>query len=324
MMKLSCGLIPTPDVVRLARSAERLGYERVWLPDSPVLYGDVWIAIARILEGTERLGAGTAVLVPHLRHVVVTAAAIGTIEQLAPGRLEVALGTGFTARAMMGKPPLTWKYMESYVRALQALLAGEEATVDGAVVTLLHPDRLLARRPIRTPLLLASNGTRGIEMAQRLGLGHMCAGLVPSGAHDSRFVAFGTVLDDGETFQSDAVFERLAPNIAVLYHAAYGASREAVDNLPGGAGWRAALEAVPERVRHLYLHEGHLVEVSVRERPHLSRDLGVMTFSGTRAEMRQKVADLAAAGVSEFIFWPGGRDLERELRAMAEAMAAPV
>jgi len=322
-MKLSCGLIPSPYVVRLAQFAERLGYGRVWLPDSPVLYGDVWIAIARILEGTQRIGAGTAVLVPHLRDVVVTAAAIGTIEQLAPGRLEIALGTGFTARAMMGKPPLTWKYMEKYVTTLQALLAGDEATVDGAVVKLMHGDRFLAPRPIRTPLLLAANGDKGVAVARRLGLGHMCAGLVPNGAHDSRFVAFGTVLDDDETFQSDTVFERLAPTIAILYPGAYGAAPEAVDNLPGGAGWRAALEALPERVRHLYLHEGHLVEVSARERPHLSRDLGAMTFSGTRAEMGQKVADLAASGISEFIFWPSGRDIERELRGMAEAMAEP-
>lgn len=321
-MKLSCGLIPSPDVVGLARIAERLGYGRVWLPDSPLLYGDVWIAMARILEGTERIGAGTAVLVPHLRHVVVTAAAIGTIEQLAPGRLEVAIGTGFTARAMMGKPPLTWRYVEKYVTALRALLAGEETTVDDAVVKLLHSERFLARRPMRTPLVLAANGDKGVAVARRLGLGHMCAGLVPSGARDSRFVGFGTVLDEGETFQSDAVFERLGPVIAILYHGAYGGSREAVDNLPGGAGWRAALEALPEAVQHLYLHEGHLAEVNARERPHLSRDLGVMSFSGTRGEMRQKVADLATSGVSELIFWPSGPDIERELRAMAEALAA--
>ena len=320
-MKLSCALPPSPDVVRVARIAERLGYGRVWLGDSPLLYGDIWIAMARILEGTERIGAGAAVLVPHLRHVVATASAIGTLEQLAPGRLEIALGTGFTARAMMGKPPLTWSFVERYVTALRTLLAGEETTVDGAVLKLLHPARCLAPRPIRTPLVLAANGERGLAVARRLGLGHMCAGLVPPGAHDSRFVAFGTVLEDSETFQSDAVFERLAPVIAILYHGAYGASREGVDNLPGGAAWRASLEALPQAVQHLYLHEGHLVEVSARERPHLSRDLGAMTFSGTRADIRQKVADLAASGVSELIFWPSGRDVERELRTMAEALA---
>src|SRR5574340_1398722 len=97
-MPLSCALPPSPEVVELARVAERLGYGRVWLGDSPLLYGDIWIAMARILEGTERIGAGAAVLVPHLRHVVATATAIGTIEQLAPGRLEIALGTGFTAQ----------------------------------------------------------------------------------------------------------------------------------------------------------------------------------------------------------------------------------
>ena len=40
---LSCALPPGPRVVEHALKAEDLGYERVWLFDSPALYGDVWI-----------------------------------------------------------------------------------------------------------------------------------------------------------------------------------------------------------------------------------------------------------------------------------------
>ena len=39
-MRLSCALVPSPDVGDLAALAERLGYDRVWLADSPALYGD--------------------------------------------------------------------------------------------------------------------------------------------------------------------------------------------------------------------------------------------------------------------------------------------
>ena len=77
-----------------------MGYERVWVYDSPALYGDVWVALARVAESTDHIGLATGVAVGFLRHVMVTASAIATIEELAPGRLSFAVGTGFTgARA---------------------------------------------------------------------------------------------------------------------------------------------------------------------------------------------------------------------------------
>src|SRR5438093_400810 len=84
-------------LVARARHAEALGYHRVWLFDSPALYGDVWIAVSRVAEATTGVGVGTAVAVPSLRHVMVTASAIATVEELWPGRLMAAFGTGYTA-----------------------------------------------------------------------------------------------------------------------------------------------------------------------------------------------------------------------------------
>ena len=101
-MRISCGLPPSRSIVDHARRAEALGYERLWAYDSPALYGDVWIALARVAEATQRIGLGTAVLVPNLRHVLATASAIASIEELAPGRLVCAFGTGFTARRALG------------------------------------------------------------------------------------------------------------------------------------------------------------------------------------------------------------------------------
>ena len=84
-MRLSCALIPSPREPEQAALAERLGYERVWLADSPALYGDVWIAVAEAARATRRIGLGTSVLIPSLRHVLATAAAIAHVEAIAPG-----------------------------------------------------------------------------------------------------------------------------------------------------------------------------------------------------------------------------------------------
>ncbi|MEZ5166756.1 MAG: LLM class flavin-dependent oxidoreductase [Acidimicrobiales bacterium] len=110
---------PGPRVEELAVLAEELGYHRFWLYDSPAIYEDVWIALGRLAGVTERIGLGTAVLVPYSRHPMVTASAIATMERLAPGRCAYAFGTGASARWCFGQPALTWRYMQTYLEQLR-------------------------------------------------------------------------------------------------------------------------------------------------------------------------------------------------------------
>lgn len=322
-MRLSCGIAPSPRAPELAELAEELGYERAWFYDSPALYGDVWIAIARSLDRTRRLGVGTAVLVPSLRHVVTTAAAIGSIEAQAPGRLRVAIGTGFTGRMVLGQRPLSWKRVEAYVVALRGLLRGEEVEADGRTCRLLHPPGFLAERPIATPLVVAANGPRGLDVARRVGDGVMCAGVPPEGARDATLLTFGTVLRPGEDFASPRVVDAIGGAIAAVYHGAFEAAGAAgVDALPGGAGWRAEIERFPEAVRHLHVHEGHCVAPTERDRRHMAPALGATTFTGTPDALCTRLEAFRAAGVSELVYAPMGPDVAGELRAMREALAS--
>jgi len=319
-VRLSCGFAPSRHAPEHARLAEDLGYERVWFYDSPALYGDVWVALARAADATRRIGLGTAVLVPNLRHVVTTAAAIGTIEELAPGRLVVALGTGFTGRMVMGQKPLPWKFVEEYVSQLRALLRGEEVQVEGRTCKLIHPEGLLAKRPIATPLVIAANGPKGARVAAKLGDGVMCAGVVPEGARDARYLAFGTVLEPGETPESPRVLDAIGGAISVIYHGTYEAAGAGVDNLPGGKSWREEIERFPEASRHLHVHEGHCIEANAIDRRHMNPQLAPVTFTGTADELRRRAAGLAEQGVSEIVYAPMGHDLPRELRAMKAAL----
>ena len=85
--------------------AEELGYERAWLYDSTAVYPDVWMVLSRCAEGTSRIGLGPGVLVPSLRHSMVNAAAIAEFVGQAPGRVAVAIGSGFTAlRGWLWRP----------------------------------------------------------------------------------------------------------------------------------------------------------------------------------------------------------------------------
>jgi 5,10-methylenetetrahydromethanopterin reductase len=316
-MELSCSFPPGPRVVEYAQLAETLGYRRLWLYDSPLLYPDVWIALARVAEATSTLGVGPGVLVPGLRHVTTTAAAIATLEALAPQRVAVAVGTGFTARHLLGKRPLAWKRVEAFLEELRALLRGEVVEVEGRPVRMLHPEGFAPPRPLATPILVAANGPRGCAVARAVGDGVMAVADPPVGFEWCAVARSGTVLEPGETLESPRVFDAIAPGIALLYHATYEAVGSGVDELPGGRAWREATERVPEALRHLHIHEGHCVAVPDRERALLDPTLGAMTFSGAEGDLRERWTELEAAGATEFIYSPAGPDIPRELRAMS-------
>ncbi|MBV9199245.1 MAG: LLM class flavin-dependent oxidoreductase, partial [Alphaproteobacteria bacterium] len=89
--------------------------------------------LARIAEKTKRLKFGPSVLIPSYRHPMAQASAIATLEQLAPGRLMIGFGTGFTGRAGMGKKPLSLANMRTHIAQVKALLRGEVADIDGGL-----------------------------------------------------------------------------------------------------------------------------------------------------------------------------------------------
>jgi len=202
-MKISCGIVPSLDSVEQATLAEELGYDRAWLYDSPALYADIWVTMARIAEHTDRIGLGTAVLVPSLRSVIATAAAIGTIEAMAPGRLAVGFGTGATARWTLGKKPLTLKETGDFLRQLRGLLNGDVVQVDGEAVQMCQLPQFLPPRPIDVPILLSAIGPKGQALTHEVADGIMTVGFgLPDYGWCAQLVV-GTVLDPGESLTSE-------------------------------------------------------------------------------------------------------------------------
>jgi 5,10-methylenetetrahydromethanopterin reductase len=182
----SCALPGTTDVVEKAKLAERLGYRRVWLFDSPALHGDMWVALARIAAETNRIGLATGVAVPSLRHPMVTASAIGSVHELAPGRLVVAFGTGFTARHTLGMKPISWAALTCYVRQVRALLDGEVVDIDGEPCQMMHLAGFGPPRPINVPLWVAASSPKGIGAARELNVpGVVMTGIPPKSDHES-------------------------------------------------------------------------------------------------------------------------------------------
>jgi 5,10-methylenetetrahydromethanopterin reductase len=320
--EISCVLTPSSGVVELAVLAEELGFARVWVNNSPAAHRDDWMMLGLIATRTERIGLGPAVLIPGLRHVMVTASALATLETLAPGRVAAVVGTGFASRMALGQRPATWAEVESYVSQLAALLRGESVEVDGALTKMLHPEGFLSPAPIAAPVLVAAMGPKGLEVAERLGTGVMSAKVPQSGFGWSVVTINGTVLDDGEELTAPRVIEAAGPPVAMGYHLAYELrGRAAVAALPRGAEWAAGIDEIPPAVRHLEMHGEHYTVLSPWDRKFVGPEsIRALTMTGGAHEIGARLDDLHSGGATEIAYHPAGPDPRRELEAFARAV----
>jgi 5,10-methylenetetrahydromethanopterin reductase len=320
-LDISCAFPPVPATPEHIELAEQLGYRCAWVYDTPALQLDVWAVLCLAAARTARIELGPGVLVPSLRHVLVSASAVATLVNLAPGRVNVGLGTGFTGRLAMGQRPNRWAYVASYARDLRALLRGETVEVDGAPARMLHGPGQAPARPIEVPFIFGTAGPRGEAVAREQGEGIFT--VTPTGGFEwSSLLTFGTVLEPGESADSPRVIEAAGAGTAIVFHRAFDLpvpGRPALADIEGGEQWRAAIEAIPERERHLATHEGHLTFVNPIDRPVVSGALiRRHSFTAEAAELRERIGGLERKGVTEIAYQPAGSDIPRELRAFAE------
>jgi 5,10-methylenetetrahydromethanopterin reductase len=328
-MEISCAFPTTLESHEHIALAEELGYQRAWLYDTPQQSPDVWMMLALAAERTERIGLGPGVLVPSLRHPMVNAAATASLVALAPDRVVVAFGTGFTGRRAMGYRAIPWAFMDRYIRAYRGLLRGETVEWEGARMRMLHPPGHAAPRPVEVPISIAALGPKGAAVARELGDGLYITLALPEFAKEFSWVSYlfwGTVLEDDEDPSSERVRAAGGPGLALAYHGAYEFGSP-LDELPGGAEWRAVVERIAPEERHLAVHAQHCVGLNEADEAAWDAGghamLGQATMSGTADELRARLGGLADHGVTELVFQPCGPDIRRELEAfMATARSA--
>src|SRR5215468_10989262 len=124
-MEFSLTVATKIDDWQLIKYAEELGYDRAWVPDSQMIWSDCYATLALAAHNTSRIKLGTGVAIPGVRLAPVTAHSIATINQIAPGRVFLGIGTGHTAMRVMGQHPIRIKDFREYLRVVRALLNGE-------------------------------------------------------------------------------------------------------------------------------------------------------------------------------------------------------
>ena len=241
------------------QAAEKAGFTHAWFFDSQLIYSDVWATMALAAENTKKIKLGTLVAIPSNRIVPVTAAAAATINKLAPGRVIVGIGTGYTGRNTMGLPALKMKEFTTYVSQLKDLLAGNDVLFKEGDrdrwIRLIHSKENAGRDdffniedPI--PVMVDANGPKGQELVGEISDGWITTGRslnVPEGIpiimesakrSGNSFDRFGgtytkpyvtvltssCVLREGETVSSERVIRNIGPTLVPGVHAMWESS----------------------------------------------------------------------------------------------------
>ncbi len=76
-----------------AMQAEKMGFDYTWITDH-FNNRNVYVSLSMVANYTDKIKLGPGVTNPYLSHPVVTAQAVATLTELAPGRIVCGLGVG--------------------------------------------------------------------------------------------------------------------------------------------------------------------------------------------------------------------------------------
>ena len=309
------GTSPMPDLMKLIQSIESAGFDGAGILDSQMLSRDTFVVLGQAATHTSRLGLFPAVTNPFTRHASVLASAIQTVEELAPGRVKLVIGTGYTSASTIGRPPGTLAEMRDCIRAVMGLLAGETVDFNGT------PGRLPYASGRRIPVLMAASGPKAIEVAGEVadgvlllvgfnrGIVERALEHVERGARRS-----GRRLEDLEiiwavrtaTTSTTTEARRLARPTAVHW----GVLRWGGYWL-GPAGVQLPKLEIPDAVRQVYpdLSHAHDWEAAIKATSFVPDDVvaelcEAMGLIGTPADCAARIAEMTRLGVRNLYLMP--------------------
>jgi len=144
--------------VALAADAESVGFEHLWVADSPAIWRELWTTLGAVAARTRRMRLGSAVTTGVTRHPAVTASAALGLAELTGGRFDLGLGNGDSSLLTTGGTPQSLRDFRESVETLRRLLDGEAA----------RAVRIGWAAGPRVPIYVAASGPRMLDLAGAL------------------------------------------------------------------------------------------------------------------------------------------------------------
>ncbi len=340
----------------IAKEAEDLGYDAVWFPDTQMLWSDCYATMALAAKATSRIRLGTGVAIPGTRLAPVTAHSIASINEIAPGRVFLGIGTGHTAMRVMGQNPMPLREFAEYLRVLRALLRGEEVdyTYRGVTrnIAFLHDGMGFRNTEDPVPIYVAANGPKALQVAGQYGDGLVSAmgenpdvlafhmGMVKQGAQASgrelpidyhtTSLTNAVVLRPGEKLTDDRVIEASGAWVTCLIHFVYEIyeythNEEMIPEFMHGIWeeYRDHVETMetPAEKRFREIHDGHCTYYVPGERHFITPEMIEGThLVGSPDEIAEKIRKAEAGGLREISLLPPMAALRDTMRDFTEVL----
>ena len=159
--------VPSAEIGRFAREFEESGWDGLAVGEAHGLLPDPYTVLGVAAAATTTLRVGTAVAVP-LRHPILAADAMASLQGLSGGRARFCLGRGDGAVKVLQQKPMLVARFESYLQQLQGFLRREEVEIDGVTSTMSRLDDIDPSLALPKPGVdVAATGPRTIELAVR-------------------------------------------------------------------------------------------------------------------------------------------------------------
>jgi 5,10-methylenetetrahydromethanopterin reductase len=350
-------LMPKPDTcAREAQLAEALGFSHIWVADTQLMAGDVFVCLALIAAATKRVKVGTGVAIAGTRIAPVTACALGSLNQLAPGRVVCGIGTGNSARRTMGLPPYSLRELREHVHVVRGLLTGGEAGYrDGNLrrtVRFFHQPMGFVNLRDQVPIYIAANQPRALELAGEIGDGFITSrtntlegwdeawqrvrngaerhGRNPKELYTTLLTA-APLMRPGESYDSPRIRTIAGPWTTVALHSLY----EGVTSLEQAPSvlrpiFKEYKAYMDDRLHgdesyYLKLHEGHGLYVRPEEERFVTAELiRHTTMAAPPEELCERIRLLARGGVKQIAFIPPFGESDAFAREFSDQIMARV
>ena len=165
-----------------AMAAEAAGATNLWV-SSHLFLRDPFSTAAVLLEATARARITLMAVSPQVMHPLHIAMAAMTLEELAPGRVTLCMGTGapgdLADAGVEAQRPL--RMLTEAVESVRLLLSGEPATYAGELIHL--RGRRMAKPAKQVPICLAASQPKALDLA-----GRIADGVVLSSSSSVEFV----------------------------------------------------------------------------------------------------------------------------------------
>ena len=315
----------------LCREVEESGFDLLGVADSQSVFRELYVALTLAALNTSRIGLGPLVTNPLTRHLVVTASAISSVDELSGGRAMLGLGSGDSAITTIGAPPATVAGLEDGIATLRRLTSG-------APVHRAGQRWQVHRSARRVPIYLAAEGPRTLELAGRLADGVIVGlGLTPEVVRLSLAAIERGARASGRTLADVDVWWFAKANIADTREAAVAPIRMALAASANHA-FRFTLEGkgVPpelhDQIRGLQRdYDAHHHEVADGDNAGLTDRWGLTEFlldrfaiAGTPDDCAAQIRRAMAAGGRQFVITGFVPDPTSFVRRFMDEVAGPV